>query len=160
MFTKRNVSVDGFVEPKFEAVRVAFQEHFTEGEEVSAQVCVVQDGKVVVDLWCSVEDPSYTGATVQQIWSSTKNLTALAVAMLVDRKVCSYDDKISQHWPEFGKEGKEELTIADVLRHEAGLPNLSQQLRVEDCFRENLSNNGVSKVIENETMKFSDPNRR
>ena len=85
MFTKRQVSVKGFVEDKFKPVREAFLENFTNGEEVSAQVCVVQAGKVVVDLWCSVEDQDYTGDTVQQIWSSTKNLTALAVAMLVDR---------------------------------------------------------------------------
>ena len=85
MFTKRDVSVEGFVEKPFLAVREAFQENFTNGEELSAQLCVVQDGKVVVDLWGSVEDQTYTGDSVQLIWSSTKNLTALAVAMLVDR---------------------------------------------------------------------------
>ena len=84
MFTRRQVTLKGFAEDKFEAVREAFQENFTRGEEVSAQVCVVQDGSVVVNLWCS-EDQDYTGDTLQQVWSSTKNLTALAVAMLVDR---------------------------------------------------------------------------
>ena len=86
MFTKRQVSLKGFAEDKFEPVREAFQENFTNGDEVSAQVCVVQAGKVVVDLWCS-EEQDYTGDTLQQIWSSTKNLKALAVAMLVDRLV-------------------------------------------------------------------------
>ena len=85
MFSKRKVSVKGVVEAQFEPVREAFQENFNNGEEVSAQLSVVQDGKVVVDLWCSVEDQDYSGDTLQQIWSSTKNLTALAVAMLVDR---------------------------------------------------------------------------
>ena len=85
MFSKRNVRVEGSVDPQFLPVREAFQENFTSGEEVSAQVCVLHRGKVVVDLWGSVTDQSYTGDTVQQIWSSTKNLTALAVAMLVDR---------------------------------------------------------------------------
>ena len=85
MFSKRKVRVEGSVDPQFLAVREAFQENFTAGEEVSAQVCVLHRGKVVVDLWGSVTDQNYTGDTVQQIWSSTKNLTALAVAMLVDR---------------------------------------------------------------------------
>ena len=85
MFSKRKVSVKGVVEAQFEPVREAFQDNFNNGEEVSAQLSVVQDGKVVVDLWCSVEDQDYGGDTLQQIWSSTKNLTALAVAMLVDR---------------------------------------------------------------------------
>ena len=85
MFSKRKVSVKGVVEAQFEPVREAFQENFNNGEEVSAQLSVVQDGRVVVDLWCSVEDQDYSGDSVQQIWSSTKNLTALAVAMLVDR---------------------------------------------------------------------------
>ena len=97
MFSRHNVRVEGSVDEQFLPVREAFQEIFNTGEEVSAQVSVVQDGKVVVDLWGSVEDKSYTGDTLQQIWSSTKNLTALAVAMLVDRcercKVCQVQFK-------------------------------------------------------------------
>ena len=38
-----------------------------------------------------------------------------------------------KHWPEFGKQaGKEEITVADVMRHECGLPQFDQQLDIQD----------------------------
>ena len=64
-----------------------------------------------MDLWGSVSDPGYDGDSLQTIWSSTKNLSALGVAMLVDRGTISYGDKITKHWPEFdrGQTGKGEV---------------------------------------------------
>lgn len=45
----------------------------------------------------------------------------------------SYDDKVSKYWPEFGKNGKENVTIADVLRHEGGVPYFDgEQPKYED----------------------------
>jgi CubicO group peptidase (beta-lactamase class C family) len=47
------------------------------------------------------------------------------VAILVDRGLVRYDDLVTRHWPEFGKDnGKENITIADVMRHEGGVPFL------------------------------------
>ena len=54
-----------------------------------------------MDLWGSSSDPGYDGDSMQTIWSSTKNLTALGVAMLVDRGLLDYRDKVTKHWPEF-----------------------------------------------------------
>ena len=81
--------------------------------------------------------------------------------MLV-RKVLSYTDRVSQHWPQFGHQWhhKSDLTVADVLRHEAGLPVFSQQLNIEDCFPENIKNNAVGEVIEKERIKFRDESAR
>ena len=76
------------------------------------------------------------------------------------RKVCRYEDKVCQHWPEFGQNGKEEVTIADVLRHEAGLPTLSEKINIQDCWKENIGNNRVGGVIEREAMRFNDPSKR
>ena len=76
------------------------------------------------------------------------------------RKVCRYEDKVSKHWPEFGQNGKEEVTIADVLRHEAGLPTLSEKINIQDCWKENIGNNRVGGVIEREAMRFTDPSKR
>ena len=44
-----------------------------------------------------------------------------------------YTEKISTYWPEFGQNGKENITVADLMRHEAGLPLFYPQLlHVED----------------------------
>ena len=38
-----------------------------------------------MDLWCSVSQPNYTGDTLTNVFSSTKSLTAIAMASLVDK---------------------------------------------------------------------------
>ena len=77
---------------------------------MSAQLCVVHGDKVIIDLWGSVSDPGYDGDSLQTIWSSTKNLAALGVAMLVDRGLLDYGDKVTKYWPEYdgGQKGKGE----------------------------------------------------
>ena len=47
-----------------------------------------------------------------------------------------------------------QVTIADVLRHEGGMPVFSQQINIEDCFPENINNNNVAKIIEDEELSF------
>ena len=62
------------------------------------------------------------------MYSSGKSIAAIVVAMLVDQGLLSYDEKIVTYWPEFGNKGKTDITLADVLRHEAGLQDLYIQL--------------------------------
>ena len=47
-----------------------------------------------------------------------------------------------------------QMTIADVLRHEGGMPVFSQQMNIEDCFPENIKNNNIGKIIEDEELNF------
>ena len=53
-----------------------------------------------------------------------------------------------------------QMTIADVLRHEGGMPVFSQQINIEDCFPENIHKNSVGKIIEEEELKFPEGNYR
>ena len=46
------------------------------------------------------------------------------------------------------------MTVADVLRHEGGMPVFSTQMKVEDCYTENLSNNVVGNIIEKQALKY------
>ena len=111
----------------------------------------------MVDLWASSCSQTYTGDTLQTIWSSTKNLTSLAVAMLVDLNLLTYSDPIAKHWPEFGQHGgKKDITVADVLRHEGGMPTFSQQMEIEDSWPENIFKNGIGKIIEREESIWPD----
>lgn len=47
------------------------------------------------------------------------------MAMLVDRGLVRYDDLVTKHWPEYGQNGKDKVTIADVMRHEGGVSVLA-----------------------------------
>ena len=85
--SSRPVKVEGSVSPGFETVKEMFEKNFRRGAEESAQLCVYVGEEKVVDLWCSVSDPNYTGDTLTNVFSSTKSLTAIAMASLED-KVC------------------------------------------------------------------------
>ena len=56
--------------------------------------------------------------TFQMVFSSGKSAESLVVGMMNDRGLLEYDEKVTKYWPEFGKHGKEELTVADIMRHE------------------------------------------
>ena len=56
-------------------------------------------------------------------------MTSVVFACLIDRGLLSYDDLVSDHWPEFAQNGKGTLKICDVLRHECGLVTLGQVRR-------------------------------
>jgi CubicO group peptidase (beta-lactamase class C family) len=117
-------------------VQAAFAANFAQGRELNAQLCILHGHEVVVDLYgtgvshshheeepigCDPPGSSYSLETIQPIFSSGKNLEAVVVAILVDRNVVQYDDPIAQHWPAFGQNGKQNITIADLMRHAAGM---------------------------------------
>ena len=52
----------------------------------------------------------------QIVFSSGKSVSAFIVALMVERSLLTYDDKVSEHWPEFGQKGKQDITVAEVLR--------------------------------------------
>ena len=133
--------VEGFVAPGFENVRKMFEENFRRGSDESSQLCVYVGEEVVVDLWASTSHSSYTGDTLTNVFSSTKSITAIAMAALVDLGLMNYSDKICQHWPEFAENGKGDLVIADLMRHEAGLANFDTPVDLKNTLRENIKRN-------------------
>jgi len=121
--------VEGTVAPGFEAAKEAFAANFArlgDYQEVGASFAAFHRGRCVVDLWGGFRDGARTKAwtrdTLANIWSSTKAITAVAVARLVDRGLLRYEDKVASVWPEFANNGKADVTVAQVLSHQAGLP--------------------------------------
>lgn len=68
----------------------------------------------------SPSQPGYTSDSLQCIYSSGKNVEAIAMAMFVSRGVVKYSDLVAKIWPEFGTNGKEGIMVADVMRHGGG----------------------------------------
>ena len=56
----------------------------------------------------------------------------MRISLLLLHGLMKYTEKISTYWPEFGQNGKENITVADLLRHEAGLASFDLPLNVED----------------------------
>lgn len=121
--------ISGTVDPRFAAVRDALAWGFAEEIDHGAAVCAVVDGRVVVDLWAGHADAARTKPwqrdTLVNVWSVTKGIVALAVAMLVERGKLDYAAPIASVWPEFAANGKEKITLELAMSHRAGLNGLS-----------------------------------
>ena len=60
------------------------------------------------------------------IWlSSTKPVTAVAIALLWQRGLVELDDPVARYLPEFGARGKERITLRHVLTHTSGIRMLN-----------------------------------
>ncbi|CAF3461193.1 unnamed protein product [Rotaria socialis] len=49
-------------------------------------------------------------------------MSTIAVALCVQRGLLDYSALVKTYWPEYGQNGKENTTVADILSHHAGLP--------------------------------------
>ncbi|MFT5042816.1 MAG: CubicO group peptidase (beta-lactamase class C family) [Hyphomicrobiaceae bacterium] len=147
--------IQGTVAPGFESVRSLYQHNMQTLEERDTQLCVYYRGKIVVDLWASTTgDESFSPDSLVNVFSSGKSLEAIALACLVGKGLLRYDAKIIDYWPEFGANKKDALTVADLMRHEAGLAAFSVTLDPNDLLTENIKRNHVGRVIEAHAQKF------
>ena len=93
----------------------------------------------------------------QVVYSCGKNAAALIVGLMVDRGLLSYNEKVATYWPEFGINGKDQILLEDVLRHEGGLDFLEHAFADDDFTRENIKLNSVGQWLEKETAHWDDP---
>lgn len=158
--------VEGTVSAGYESVKKMFEDNFVAGMDDRSQLCVYVGQRVVVDLWGYKVDTSaighrtYTADTLTNVFSSTKSLTAICMAMLVEKGLLRYNDKISHHWPEFGQLGKDEVTVADLMRHEAGLAAFDTSIPPSDLLSSEIKQNSIGKVIEKQSQSFPPTGRR
>jgi CubicO group peptidase (beta-lactamase class C family) len=120
--------VRGQVKPGFEAVQEAFAENFTHRNELGAACCIYHHGEKVVDLWGGIRN-RLTGEpweedTMVFVASATKGLSAMAIALAHSRGLLDFEERVCAYWPEFAQNGKELVTVRQLLSHQAGLPAL------------------------------------
>ena len=132
--------IHGTCDGAYAPLAAAFEQNFAERGEVGAALSLVVDGRVVVDLWAGSQDQGgqapWAADTVVNVWSTTKAVNALCFAMLVDRGLCAYGDPVTRWWPEFGAHGKDGVTVAMLLSHQAGLCSFRDPAVVEDFYNQ------------------------
>ena len=124
--------VQGYTAPGFEPVRAELARNFRERGEVGAACAVYHRGEPVVDLWGGYRDPERSAPwqedTLVHVFSTTKGVAALTVAVAQSRGLFAYDDKVAAHWPEFAQHGKHDITLRTLLAFQAGLCYVDQEL--------------------------------
>lgn len=119
------IRIEGHVSEGFEAVRDTFAENFTLRNELGGACCVYYGSEKVVDLWGGVRHEA-TGEpweedTMVLVYSTTKGLAAMTLAVAHSRGWLNYDEPVCAYWPEFAQNGKETITVRQLLAHQAGL---------------------------------------
>ena len=129
--------IHGETTPGFEKVKEAFKANW-EGYEVGACFSVVYKGKKVVDLWGGYQDRACTKPwkenTLVNVYSTTKGMASLALAILAEEGKLDYEALVTDYWPEFGAEGKDQVTVKQLLSHQAGLCGVMGKITIEDLY--------------------------
>jgi CubicO group peptidase (beta-lactamase class C family) len=124
--------IHGTCDAAFHAVRDAFQNNFIEHGEIGASVSISVNGVNVVDLWGGYSDPQRSNLWQEDqlvnAFSIGKGVTAVVAAQCVAMGLVTYETRVASIWPEFAVNGKEALTLRDLLGHRAGLPAVRTRL--------------------------------
>jgi len=123
--------------PGLEPVAEAFRANFShEGSpqqisELGAQFAVYRNGVPLIDFKGGWADRAKTKAveddTLMAVYSSGKTAAALVIAWLADQDRLGYDQLVHTLWPDFAQAGKDTVTIAQAMSHQAGLSGITDK---------------------------------
>jgi CubicO group peptidase (beta-lactamase class C family) len=124
--------LQGEVAPGFEEGASVFEKNFAQRGEIGAACAVYHEGRKVVDLWGGYRDREalapWEEDTLVLVFSATKGISALTVALAHSRGLIDYAEKVATYWPEFAHNGKENITLRQLLSHQAGLCAIDKPL--------------------------------
>jgi CubicO group peptidase (beta-lactamase class C family) len=127
--------VNGDVDEGYGPVADAFRRNFAERGEIGASVAVFRDGQKVVDLWGGyrdgVERTPWERDTLVNVFSTTKGIASIALAVAHSRGLLDYDAAVATYWPEFAAQGKQHVTVRQLLSHQAGLAAIDRPLDLD-----------------------------
>src|SRR6185369_841669 len=128
--------VGGDVDEGYGKVADAFRRNLSSGQEVGAAVAVYRDGRKVVDLWGGFRNGTsqapWQRDTLVNVFSTTKGVASLAVAVAASRGLIDYDAKVAEYWPEFAQGGKGAITVRQLFSHQAGLVAITPPLTLAE----------------------------
>jgi CubicO group peptidase (beta-lactamase class C family) len=113
-----------------------FQENFEKFGELGAAVSVWQNGKPLLDLYGGFRDRQreqpWTEDTLVLVWSATKGLGSACLLHVLQEHKIDIEQGVGEFWPEFAQAGKEKITLAQFMSHQAGLAALDRQVDILD----------------------------
>jgi CubicO group peptidase (beta-lactamase class C family) len=120
--------VSGAADSHFGCVVRSFASMFPARRFGGGALAVYVDGQPVVDVWAGWADRAgqrpWSENTAPMVFSATKGMAATVIHRLADRGLIGYDAPVAQYWREFGANGKADMTVRQLMRHQAGLSSL------------------------------------
>lgn len=104
----------------------AFDNQIQDGTNPGAQLVVMRNGELILELCGGYADTKKKHVVSPEIrflaFSISKSFISACVFKLVEQDLIDLDGSVAEYWPEFGSQGKETITVRQVLLHQAGLP--------------------------------------
>jgi CubicO group peptidase (beta-lactamase class C family) len=119
-----------------EAIRPLFEQNFVELGELGASVSVWKENREILQLAAGFQDKEQACPWLPEtrilFWSATKGLAAATTLHALQSESISLQRKVASLWPRFAKNGKQDVSLAQLLSHQAGLAALSRSVPVQD----------------------------
>ena len=113
-----------------------FAENFERFGELGAAVSVWQEGRSVLELhggFCDApREIPWREDTLVLVFSATKGLASACVLHVLQEREIGLERPVAEFWPEFAQNGKEAITLAQLLSHQAGLAALDEPVAITD----------------------------
>jgi CubicO group peptidase (beta-lactamase class C family) len=113
-----------------------FADNFSRFGELGAAVSIWQDGAPVLELHGGYRDAlrelPWRADTLVLFWSATKGLGSACLLHVLQEHEIELGRRVAEFWPEFAQSGKAEITLAQLLSHQAGLVALDVPAEVTD----------------------------
>jgi len=103
---------------------------YRSGVHPALALCLRREGQVVLDRaigHARLGGPLATPQTPYVIYSASKAMAAVVAHLLDERGDLHLGDRVAEYIPEFAVHGKDAITIAHVLGHRAGVPNVPRE---------------------------------
>ena len=122
------------IDPRFAPVADKFFALTKEQPYGGAALCIYQNGAPVLDIWAGEAQPgqAWEESTKTVVFSTSKGLLSILMHQLIESGEINPDEKVSTYWPEFGVNGKENITVAMIMRHRSGLSAVREDLTLAD----------------------------
>jgi CubicO group peptidase (beta-lactamase class C family) len=132
-------TIHGYCAPAFQAVADEFTAMLEIGDDNGCSFSAYSKGEKVVSLWGGFTDPDNTlpwqENTLACTFSACKPFTAVLALQLCEQGLLDLQKPIAHYWPEFGANGKGDITASHVLSHTCGLPAFKHAILDEDLYR-------------------------
>jgi CubicO group peptidase (beta-lactamase class C family) len=108
-----------------ERVTPLFEENFSRFGELGAAVSVWRNGQSILELHGGFREAGrkhpWTNETIVLVWSATKGIGSACLLHALQEHSLDLSRGVAEFWPEFAQNGKAEITLAQLLSHQAGL---------------------------------------
>jgi CubicO group peptidase (beta-lactamase class C family) len=125
--SEKSGSTIGSSENGFRYVSEIFDRQLQEGLHPGAQLVLLKDGCVVIDRFGGYTGRKFehqvTADTLFPVFSITKSFLSACVFRVVEEGLVDLDTPVGYYWPEFSSQGKDDITVRQIMLHQAGLPN-------------------------------------